>query len=45
MMIVSDSRNLIFNSRDQNRVPETPYKNPELEYYFYNWCGLFSVQF
>jgi len=45
VMIVSDSRNLIFNSRDPNRVPETPYKNPELEYYFYSWCGLLALNF
>jgi len=26
MMIFSDSRDPIFNSRDSNRVPKTPYK-------------------
>jgi len=27
MLIVSDSRDPIFNSRDPNRVPKTPLKN------------------
>ena len=26
MLIFSDSRDLIFNSRNKNRVPKTPYK-------------------
>jgi len=30
MIIFADSRDPIFNSRDPNRVPKTPQKNPEL---------------
>jgi len=28
MTIFADSRNPIFNSRDPNQVPKTPYKKP-----------------
>jgi len=33
MMIFSDSRDPIFHSRDPNRVPKTPQKNPDLYRY------------
>jgi len=41
MIISSDSRDRIFNSRDPNRVPKTPQKKPDLV--VSDWCPKLNV--
>jgi len=41
MIIFSDSRDPIFNSRDPNRVPKTPYKTLIICIYFHTHSHYF----